>query len=77
MAQGSVIGHVGSTGMSTGPHLHYEVIVSGRAVNPASHVQPSVRLAGSELFAFRHRQRHLDTLIAMLATNNELALASD
>lgn len=77
LAQGSVIGHVGSTGMSTGPHLHYEVIVSGRAVNPASHVQPSVRLAGSELSAFRHRQRHLDTLIAMLATNNELALASD
>ncbi|MCW1429327.1 M23 family metallopeptidase [Novosphingobium sp. JCM 18896] len=39
VTKGSIIGYVGSTGRSTGPHLHYEVLVDGRAVDPSAYMR--------------------------------------
>ena len=54
--RGQVIGYVGSTGLSTGPHLHYELYRGGATVNPLSvRFTTTAQLAGRELAAFRAR----------------------
>ena len=54
--RGQVIGYVGSTGLSTGPHLHYEMYRGGRAINPATVAFVTrAELSGTELIDFRRQ----------------------
>ena len=75
--QSQIIAYVGSTGRTTGAHLHYEVKISGKNVNPMLvKTTPGIELTGKQLAKFKQFKDTIKSLNAKLDKNRELAIAS-